>query len=67
MIAMDDQKQRAKKIALTAFAIVLIAMSFIFGNNIDKPEHTVTLSLSVAAITLCLVAFLIKIWRPDID
>ncbi len=65
MAAMDDQKQRAKKIALTGIAIALIAMSFIFGNNIDKPGHTVILSLSVVAIALGLVAFLINIWRPD--
>ncbi|MGB6537974.1 MAG: hypothetical protein WBF58_18640 [Xanthobacteraceae bacterium] len=65
MAAMDEQKQRAKKILLTGLVIGLIALSFIFGNNIDKPGHTLVLSLSVAAITVGLVAFLVNVWRPD--
>jgi len=63
--AMDDRKQRAKKISLTGLAVALMAMSFVFGNLIDKPGQIVGLSIAAAAVTANFVALLVNLWRPD--
>jgi hypothetical protein len=65
MAAMDERKQRAKKIALTGLAIALMAMSFVVGNLIDRPGYAIGLSIAAAAVAANLVAFLVNLWRPD--
>jgi hypothetical protein len=64
MTAMDERKQRAKKIALTALAITLMAMAFVVGNLRDKPGYAIGLAIAAAATNL-VVAFLVKLSRSD--
>jgi hypothetical protein len=63
--AMDDRKQRAKKISLTCLGIALMTMSFVFGNLIDKSGYIVGTSIAAAAVAVNFVALLVNLWRPD--